>query len=1051
MSNSLQLSKEGIKIAQEAFRCKYSSQETLADKLSEVYQCTVTRQPIGRFLKGQSISRQIFVWICEELDIDVNKVVKPLSEPESETTTIDYWQKVCRNMLEDQKQNLRRQVTQMGFELNVYVPLGLVDRKHQPRRSSDFSLSPEQGSDFFQLDKEEIIETYEHDEFLEQVIKQGQSKKSQGKRIAIIGEPGAGKTTLLEAIAFSPLTPGFPIWISLGSLGEKSLEEYLRQKWLKDALKTSDVTQQQKALEELFKSGEVLLLLDGVDEMPAPSPVQALAKIREELTGWVADARVVLTCRVNVWDANHNALQGFDTYRTLEFSYGDGNKPDQVKQFICQWFSNTDKPDLGEPLREKLDEDRHQRIRDLVKNPMRLSLLCQSWYFRQGDLPETKAMLYEQFREAFYEWKKESLPTGLTEREELNAALGRLAREAIDQEKSRFGIQRDFALKVMGEDLFKLATEKLNWLVEIYKDVETGKPIYAFFHPTFQEYFAACGISDWDYLLPCKHNNCNPKPVSDRYRIFEPQWKEVFLLWLGRKDLEEQEKEALIAKMGLFEDGCGKIYQYRAYFLAAAGLAEFEECSFAYRIVDWLVARGFGYFNVEQQKWVYFLDLMAGAARTALLETDRSLAVTALIDLIRNPTNNEKYILGMAAWGLGQIGIGSSEAIETLITLIRISHDATQYKYDSIHLQAIESLGKIGMGNKAAISVLLNLIYTGIDNSIRVRAAESLGKIAPSHKSEAAKTLIDLMRPERGDSIRCRAAYSLVQIAPEYSQEAINTLIELVHSPDGFASRSAVHYLKEISPDHPEVSVACHLVEITADYPESIRELSDLIRNNSDTLTRYQVADKLVKNVKSDQLESVVSDLKDCLSQQVYENDYVLYDNCYKIIWHCAQDISYPDFYQAWHGEPSSIPALENQVTDISSQVQPADKTYPIAIDTQSLKLETNISAIAQKLCTKIHCKAGYFDIPPVSDAAQLQQYIPRIQEKLQKPNLALILHGCEPNEHLINFCYSFADPDIGIYIGLITSTPLEQPLKGFLPNQPNLLSAIQSWISEIG
>ena len=178
ISNSLELSKEGIKIAQEAFRCKYSSQEALAGKLSEVYQCTVTRQPIGRFLKGQSISRQIFVWICEELDIDVNKVVKPLSEPESETTTIDYWQKICRDMLEVQKQHLRRKITDRGFELNIYVPLGLIDRKHQPRRSSDFSLPPEQGSGFFQLTEEEIIKTYEHDEFLEQVIQQGQSKKS---------------------------------------------------------------------------------------------------------------------------------------------------------------------------------------------------------------------------------------------------------------------------------------------------------------------------------------------------------------------------------------------------------------------------------------------------------------------------------------------------------------------------------------------------------------------------------------------------------------------------------------------------------------------------------------------------------------------------------------------------------------------------------------------------------------------------------------------------------------------------------------------------------
>jgi hypothetical protein len=62
-----------------------------------------------------------------------------------------------------------------------------------------------------------------------------------------------------------------------------------------------------------------------------------------------------------------------------------------------------------------------------------------------------------------------------------------------------------------------------------------------------------------------------------------------------------------------------------------------------------------------------------------------------------------------------------------------------------------------------------------------------------------------------------------------------------------------------------------------------------------------------------------------------------------------------------------------------------------------------------------------------------------------------LILHGCEPNEYLLNFCYSLADEDIGLYIGLITSQPIEQSLKGFLPNQDNLLSAIQSWITEIG
>jgi hypothetical protein len=200
------------------------------------------------------------------------------------------------------------------------------------------------------------------------------------------------------------------------------------------------------------------------------------------------------------------------------------------------------------------------------------------------------------------------------------------------------------------------------------------------------------------------------------------------------------------------------------------------------------------------------------------------------------------------------------------------------------------------------------------------------------------------------------------------------------------------------------------------------------------------------------------------------EKEDYLEESYYKNIWFCAQFLNYSDFYRGWHsrvystrtevGEDitviefntvqTSVQVLESQLINISSQVQPTDKIFPIAIDTQSLKLETNTSAIAQKLCTKIYRRAGYSEIPTVNDAAQLQQYIPRIQEKLQKPNLALILHGSEPNEHLLNFCYSLADEDIGLYIGLITSQPIEQPLKGFLPNQNNLLSAIQTGLMRL-
>ena len=82
-----------------------------------------------------------------------------------------------------EEQRLRRQATEQGFELNVYVPLGLVERKQKQRRGGDVPLE-----EVYQLTQEVITKEYDNDKFLTEVIEPGKSR-----RIAIIGEPGAGK------------------------------------------------------------------------------------------------------------------------------------------------------------------------------------------------------------------------------------------------------------------------------------------------------------------------------------------------------------------------------------------------------------------------------------------------------------------------------------------------------------------------------------------------------------------------------------------------------------------------------------------------------------------------------------------------------------------------------------------------------------------------------------------------------------------------------------------------------------------------------------------
>ncbi|MFN6564019.1 MAG: hypothetical protein RMY28_030090 [Nostoc sp. ChiSLP01] len=82
-----------------------------------------------------------------------------------------------------------------------------------------------------------------------------------------------------------------------------------------------------------------------------------------------------------------------------------------------------------------------------------------------------------------------------------------------------------------------------------------------------------------------------------------------------------------------------------------------------------------------------------------------------------------------------------------------------------------------------------------------------------------------------------------------------------------------------------------------------------------------------------------------------------------------------------------------------------------------------------------------------VNNAFQLEGNILPIKNHLQKENIALIINNCENNKAIINFCRKLTDV---LHIAFITDQPLDAPLRGFPPNQANLLNAVQTWINEI-
>ncbi len=755
----------------------------------------------------------------------ISTILREVLSQNTQHIEID-WHDISQTMLSEQ-QRLTTNLLTSGEGISyrteqVYVPLGLVERKKPTRRRED--VSPKQGSELYR--ETEITQTFEHQQFLERVLKHRQSPKSQGKRIAIIGEPGAGKTTLLQQIAgwvSGEIPNAVVIWVSLADLQGRELEAYLFEVWLQAVARKVGQAEASTQIKDdfvaQFNRGLVWLLLDGVDEMQATVGNSLVECDRQLRTGTLLQqARIVLSCRLNLWDGGSNALDSFDNYRTLEFSY-----PQQVEQFIGNWFGSLPSAEIqtGQRFCEALGEPGKERIRDLAKNPLRLTLLCFNWYLGEGKLPETKAGLYEQFVADFYEWKKGQFATTGEQRKRLNAALGELAREAIDKEATRFRLRQDFLCEYLGEpndkdSLFALAL-RLGWLNKVGVDGDNPrKGVYAFFHPTFQEYFAALAQilnaeqlktevfakfwmdESWYEVLILMVGMLEAKVVGDILKYLIETNDDDYLFFAAdclaevkkRHLIEEIDRKILESLKSLNHRRFGKaavrqiVYSWRNSKETFPWLINLAALPGHWQLRAAALESLAKYWSEKEEtlnllRKIAFSDEEQGTRSVAVKELSRlSPDSPDILPLLKTIVTSKNYIPYFTAAALDTLAVNYPDDPDTFSLLYQFANSNEHWDIRGV---AVQQLAEIYSENQEVLSLIMNLAQSDTDESIRAIAIQALVKNW-TYKPEIFKTLCncatnDPYEREHEGELTVRHI-ALEAILKNYSQE-MQTLVIL--------------------------------------------------------------------------------------------------------------------------------------------------------------------------------------------------------------------------------------------------------------------------------
>lgn len=351
---------------------------------------------------------------------------------------------------------------------------------------------------------------------------------SKETRIAILAAPGGGKTTLIKRIALAYAFPErkssvadnlpdrewFPLFIrcrQLGDVARASIREVLSVMAKRAEMGEREVAFM-KLINGYLRSGDVLLLIDGLDEISDEQNRLLFVRQLRTFLATYPQVKVIITSRI----AGFRIIGGQLYTQCKHFRLADFDD-DDIEKLVVAWHKEVlgDKEQVvieAKKLANTICES--ERVRQLAINPLLLTalLLVKRWI---GQLPTRRSVLYGKAIEVLLmTWNVQGYDP--IDQDEAIPQLAFVAYTMMKGKEQRVSGRRlreilTLARKQMPEILgyTKLSVSEFIQRVELRSsmmimgghDIENGTlwPMYEFRHLTFQEYLAAIAIVEGYY------------------------------------------------------------------------------------------------------------------------------------------------------------------------------------------------------------------------------------------------------------------------------------------------------------------------------------------------------------------------------------------------------------------------------------------------------------------------------------------------------------------------------------------------------------------------